>query len=286
MVTLVQVVVSGLLLGGVYALLAGGLTLIFGVMRVINLAHGEFLMLGAYASFFLFARLGLNPILSLFLSMPLMFGVGWIAQRVLISRVVRAPLLTSLLLTYGVSLALTGGAQATFTNDFRSVPFLSGALNIGELAFSVPRLVACVTALVLTGAAQFFLSRTRWGKALRATAQSADVALACGIDIDRARMIAFGIATALAGAAGTLTSFLYTVYPEMGKTFMLKAFAVIVLGGMGSFTGAFLGALVLGVIESTASYVTTTQIAEAVIYITLLAMLLLRPQGFFGVKEA
>jgi branched-chain amino acid transport system permease protein len=163
---------------------------------------------------------------------------------------------------------------------------LSGALNIGELAFSVPRLVACVTALVLTGAAQFFLSRTRWGKALRATAQSADVALACGIDIDRARMIAFGIATALAGAAGTLTSFLYTVYPEMGKTFMLKAFAVIVLGGMGSFPGAFLGALVLGVIESTASYVTTTQIAEAVIYITLLAMLLLRPQGFFGVKEA
>ena len=175
---------------------------------------------------------------------------------------------------------------ATFTNDFRSVPFLSGALNIGELAFSVPRLVACVTALVLTGAAQFFLSRTRWGKALRATAQSADVALACGIDIDRARMIAFGIATALAGAAGTLTSFLYTVYPEMGKTFMLKAFAVIVLGGMGSFPGAFLGALVLGVVESTASYVTTTQIAEAVIYITLLAMLLLRPQGFFGVKEA
>ncbi|MSQ42889.1 MAG: branched-chain amino acid ABC transporter permease [Chloroflexi bacterium] len=286
MVTLVQVVVSGLLLGGVYALLAGGLTLIFGVMRVINLAHGEFLMLGAYASFFLFVRLGLNPILSLLLSMPLMFGVGWIAQRLLISRVDRAPLLASLLLTYGVSLALTGGAQATFTNDFRSVPFLSGALNIGELAFSVPRLVACVTALLLTGAAQFFLARTRWGKALRATAQSADVALACGIDIDRARMIAFGIATALAGAAGTLTSFLYTIYPEMGKTFMLKAFAVIVLGGMGSFPGAFLGALALGVIESTASYVTTTQIAEAVIYITLLAMLLLRPQGFFGLKEA
>ena len=286
MVTYAQVIISGLLLGGVYALLAGGLTLIFGVMRVINLAHGEFLMLGAYASYFLFMRLGLNPIVSLFLSMPLLFGIGWVAQRFLITRVVRAPLLTSLLLTYGVSLALTGGAQALFTNDFRSVPFMSGAVNVGELALSIPRLVACGIALVLTAAAQYFLVRTRWGKALRATSQSADVALACGIDIDRARMLAFAIAVALAGAAGTLTSFLYTVYPEMGRTFMLKAFAVIVLGGMGSFPGAFLGALALGVIESTAGYLTTTQVAEAVIYITLLGMLLLRPQGFFGVKEA
>jgi len=277
---------DGLSIGSVLLLAATGLAIVFGLMRVINLAHGEFLMLGAYASYYLFMRLGLNPIVSLLLTLPLMFLIGWVAQRFLVTRVVRAPLLTSLLLTYGVSLALTGGAQALFTNDFRSVPFMSGAVNVGELALSIPRLVACGIALVLTAAAQYFLVRTRWGKALRATSQSADVALACGIDIDRARTLAFAIAVALAGAAGTLTSFLYTVYPEMGRTFMLKAFAVIVLGGMGSFPGAFLGALALGVIESTAGYLTTTQIAEAVIYVTLLGMLLLRPQGFFGVKEA
>lgn len=286
MVTLTQVVVSGLLLGGVYALLAGGLTLVFGVMRVINLAHGEFLMLGAYGAFFLFASLGVNPLVSLALSFPLMFLVGWFAQRWLVARVVRAPLLASLLMTYGLSLSLTGGAQALFTNDFRSVPYLTGAVNVGEIALSLPRLAAFGIAVGITGAAQAFLAATRWGKALRATAQSADVALACGIDVDRARMVAFAIATALAGAAGTLASFLYTIYPEMGHTFMLKAFAVIVLGGMGSFPGAFLGALALGVIEAVAGYLTTTQIAEAVIYVTLLGMLLLRPQGFFGMREA
>ena len=165
MVTYLQVIISGLLLGGVYALLAGGLTLIFGVMRVINLAHGEFLMLGAYASYYLFMRLGLNPIVSLLLTLPLMFLIGWVAQRFLVTRVVRAPLLTSLLLTYGVSLALTGGAQALFTNDFRSVPFMSGAVNVGELALSIPRLVACGIALVLTAAAQYFLVRTQIGRA-------------------------------------------------------------------------------------------------------------------------
>jgi branched-chain amino acid transport system permease protein len=284
--SLAQVAVSGILLGGVYALLAGGLNLIFGVMRVINLAHGELLMLGAYTTFWLFARAGLNPLLSLLVTLPLLFLLGAVAQRYLVARVVRQPLLISLLLTFGLSLALTGLAQQLWTNDYRSVPYLSGSLPLAGLAVSRSRLVAFAVALVLTGATYAFLRWGRWGRAMRATAQNADAALVCGVDVDRARLIAFALGAALAGAAGTLAAFMYTVYPEMGRTFMLKAFAVIVLGGMGSFPGALLGALLLGLVEAYAAYFTTTQIAEAVIYLVLVLALLLRPSGLFGLSEA
>jgi branched-chain amino acid transport system permease protein len=286
--TLAQVAVSGLLLGGVYALLAGGLNLIFGVMRVINLAHGELLMLGAYTTFWLFARTGLNPILSLLVTMPLLFLLGAVIQRYLVGRVVRRPLLISLLMTFGISLFLSGLAQQLWTNDFRSVPYLSGSIDpfgLG-LALSRPRLVAFTVALALTGATYAFLRWGRWGRALRATSQNPDAALVCGVDVDRARLIAFALGASLAGAAGTLASFMYSVFPQMGQTFMLKAFAVIVLGGLGSFPGAFLGALLLGLVEAYAAYFTTTQIAEAVVYLLLVLALLLRPSGLFGLSEA
>jgi branched-chain amino acid transport system permease protein len=284
--SLAQVAVSGILLGGVYALLAGGLNLIFGVMRVINLAHGELLMLGAFTTYWLFARAGLNPLLSLLVTLPLLFLLGAVVQRFLVARVVRRPLLISLLLTFGLSLSLTGLAQQLWTNDYRSVPYLSGSIDLAGLALSRPRLVAFAVALVLSGAAYAFLRWGRWGRAMRATAQNADAALVCGVDVDRARLIAFALGAALAGAAGTLAAFMYTVYPEMGRTFMLKAFAVIVLGGMGSFPGALLGALLLGLVEAYAAYFTTTQIAEAVIYLILVLALLLRPSGLFGLREA
>ncbi|HEX2032715.1 MAG TPA: branched-chain amino acid ABC transporter permease [Chloroflexota bacterium] len=286
MLTLAQVAVSGLLLGGVYALLAGGLNLVFGVMRVINLAHGEFLMLGAYTTFWLFSLLGLHPVLSLLISVPLMFALGTLAQRFLVGRVVRQPMLTSLLLTFGISLFLTGLAQQLWTNDFRSVPYLTGSVDAFGLSLSRPRLVASAVALLLSAATYTFLRWSRWGKALRATAQNPDAALVCGVDVDRARLIAFALGAALAGAAGTLASFMYTVFPEMGQTFMLKAFAVIVLGGLGSFAGAFLGALLLGLIEAYAAFFTTTQLAEALVYVLLVAVLLFKPSGFFGLREA
>jgi branched-chain amino acid transport system permease protein len=282
------VAVSGILLGGVYALLAGGLNLIFGVMRVINLAHGELLMLGAYTTFWLFVRGGLNPILSLLITMPLLFLLGAVAQRYLVGRVVRRPLLVSLLMTFGISLFLSGLAQQLWTNDFRSVPYLSGSIDpfgLG-LALSRPRLVAFAVALALTGATYAFLRWGRWGRALRATSQNPDAALVCGVDVDRARLIAFALGASLAGAAGTLAAFMYSVFPQMGQTFMLKAFAVIVLGGLGSFPGAFLGALLLGLVEAYAAYFTTTQIAEAVVYLLLVLALLLRPSGLFGRSEA
>jgi len=284
---LLQVVVSGLLLGGVYALLAAGLNLIFGVMRVINLAHGELLMLGAYGTFFFYDRTGLNPLLAIPLVAVAMFGGGLLLQRFLVERVVGQPLLSSLLLTFGLSTLLTGLALNLWTANFRSVAYepLTGSIGVGGLSISRSRLVAFVIALVVTGATYAFLRRSTWGKAIRATAQNADVAQVCGIDVRRVRLLSFGLGAAMAAVAGTLVAIIFTVSPEMGRMFIGRAFAIIVLGGLGSFSGAFLGALILGVTETTTAYYTSTQLSEAVAYAVLVIVLLIRPSGLFGQAE-
>ena len=283
--TLVQVAISGVLLGAVYALLAIGLNLIFGVMRVINVAHGDLMMLGSYITFWLFTLLGVSPLVSLLVAMPAMFVLGVAIQRTLVDRVVGQPLLISLLLTFGLSSFLTGMALNLWTANYRSVPAFAGSLQIAGLVFSVPRVIAFVVALGITVAVYFFLSSARLGKAVRATSQNAEVALACGIDVASIRLLAFGLGTALAAAAGSLLAIIYTVYPEMGRTFLMKAFAIIVLGGLGSFGGAFIGALALGVTEALAAFAWNTQIAEAVAYVMFITVLLIRPSGLFGIRE-
>ena len=285
LITLAQVIISGVLLGAVYALLAIGLNLIFGVMRVINVAHGDLMMLGSYTTFWLFTLWGVNPLVSLVVAMAVMFALGAVLQRVVVERVVGQPLLVSLLLTFGLSSFLTGAALNLWTANYRSVPAFTGSVDFAGLALSRPRVIAFGVALVLTVLVYLFLKRARIGKAIRATSQNAEVALVCGIDVARIRVLAFGLGTALAAAAGSLLAVMYTVYPEMGRTFLLKAFAIIVLGGLGSFGGAFLGALALGVAEALASYAWTAQIAEAVAYALLLIVLLARPSGLFGVRE-
>ncbi len=282
---LLQTALSGILLGAVYALLAGGLNLIFGVMRIINVAHADLMMLGAYSTFWLFSLAGVNPLLSLLVSMPLLFALGWGLQRFLVSRVVRASELTSLLLTFGISIVIVNLALYVFTGDFRSVAYLSGSVVIGQMALSKVRLVAFAVALALTVAVYLFLRWHSWGRAIRATSQHADLALACGIDVDLVRLGTFGLAAGLAGAAGSLISMMYSIYPEMGAFFLLKAFAIIILGGRGSFPGAFLGAVILGLIESYTALWTTATHAEAAAYVTLILVLLLRPSGLLGAEE-
>jgi branched-chain amino acid transport system permease protein len=283
--TLFQVIISGVLLGAVYALLAVGLNLIFGVMRIINVAHGDLMMLGSYITFWLFSLWGVNPLVSLLVVLPAMFLFGVAIQRTLVDRVVGQPLLISLLLTFGLSSFLVGVALNLWTANYRSVPAFTGSLEIAGLALSAPRVVAFVVALAITVAVYFFLSAARLGKAIRATSQNAEVALVCGIDVASIRLLAFGMGTAMAAAAGSLLAVIYTVYPEMGRTFLMKAFAIIVLGGLGSFGGAFVGALALGVAEALAAYAWNTQIAEAVAYALFIGVLLVRPSGLFGVRE-
>jgi branched-chain amino acid transport system permease protein len=283
--TLAQVVVSGLLLGGVYALFAAGLNLIVGVMRVVNLAHGELMMLGAYITFWLFTLAHVNPLLSIPASAALMFILGMALQRAVVERVVKQPLLSSLLLTFGLSTLFIGVALNAWGGNERSIPFLSGSLPLGPVLISQVRLVAFLIAVLLTGATFLFLRYSTFGKTIRATSQQPEAAQACGIDVTRVRVVTFGIGSALAAVAGSLVSVMFTFNPEIGQSFLPRAFAVIVLGGLGSFVGALLGALVVGVAETVVGYFTTGQWAESVAFIVLIVMLLIRPSGLFGSNE-
>ncbi|MBI3824758.1 MAG: branched-chain amino acid ABC transporter permease [Candidatus Rokubacteria bacterium] len=277
-----QVVISGILAGALYAMVALGLSLIFGVMRVINVAHGPLLMLGAFATYFLYHGLGLNPYLGLPLVMVVMFGVGALVQRTLVARVVDAPELQSLLLTFGIAIALVNLAQLAFTSDIRSVEYLTASWTVGGFAFSKSRVIAGVLAVAITAGAFLFLGRTRLGKAIRATSQSPDVALVCGIDVDRIRMITFGLACALAGAGGALIAVMVAIQPEMGQIWTFKSFLVIVLGGAGNYPGALLGGILLGLVEQLSSLLLTAQLSEAVSYVLLVLVLLVRPTGLLG----
>ncbi len=279
---LLQGVVSGILAGGVYAMIALGMALIFGVMRVINVAHGTLLMLGGYTTYWLFALYGLNPFLSLIVSFPLLFFVGVLLQRFFVSRVVGAPELSSLILTFGLSIFITNMAVLTWTSDYRSVEFLTGSFLLGPIALSKPRLVTFGFALLITIAAFIFLSKTKIGKAIRATSQHRELAQVCGINVRRVDMITFGLASGLAGAGGSLISIMFSIFPEMGRGYVFKSFLVIVLGGAGNYPGAFLGGLLLGVVEGLTSLLLTAQLSEVVAYVLLVLVLLIRPTGLLG----
>jgi len=280
-----QVVVSGILAGGLYAMVALGLALIYGVMRVINIAHGPLLMLGAYTTYFLFSAGGVNPFLTVPLSMAALFVVGVVLQRALVFRVVDAPELSSLLLTFGISIAIVNMAQLLFTSDLRAVEYLTGSWVVGRLAFSKSRVVAFIFAAAVTALAFVFLRSTRLGKAIRATSQSREVAMVCGIDVRRIHLLTFGLASALAAAGGSLLAVIVAIQPEMGGVWTFKSFLVIVLGGAGNYPGALLGGLLLGLVEQLASLFLTTQLSEVVAYVLLVLVLLVRPTGLLGGRQ-
>jgi len=280
-----QVIISGILAGALYAMVALGLALIYGVMRVINIAHGPLLMLGAYTTFFLYSAFGLNPYLSVPVTMAALFVVGVVLQRSLVFRVVDAPELSSLLLTFGVSIGLVNLAQLAFTSDLRAVEYLTGSIPLGPFALSKTRLVAFAFAAGVTALAFLFLQRTRLGKAIRATSQSPEVAMVCGIDVRRIHMLTFGLATALAAAGGALLAVIVAIQPEMGQVWTFKSFLVIVLGGAGNYPGALLGGMLLGLVEQGASLFLTTQLSEVVAYLLLVVVLLVRPTGLLGGRQ-
>jgi branched-chain amino acid transport system permease protein len=279
---LLQFLVAGLLAGALYALLACGLNLVFGVMRVINLAHAELMLMGAFGSWALYNFFGLNPLVSALLIVPAVFAVGYYLQRVLIERVVGRPMLTSLLATYAVSIILINVGLLVFSADFKSVPALQGAIVFGDLAISKPRAIAGLVSVALTVGVYLFLERTRLGKAIRAVSEHAEVASICGIDVRRIRMLTFGLASAMAAAAGVMLSVIYSFWPGSGIDFIQKCFAIIIIGGMGNFVGAFYGGILLGVVESFVGGFVSTQAGEAMAYLLLVTVLLIRPTGLKG----
>jgi len=227
----------------------------------------------------------MNPFLTVPLSMAALFVVGMLLQRSLVFRVVDAPELSSLLLTFGISIALVNLAQLAFTSDLRAVEYITGAWLVGGLALSKPRVIAFAFAAGVTALAFVFLQRTRLGRAIRATSQSREVAMVCGVDVGRIHMITFGLASALAAAGGSLLAVIVAIQPEMGQVWTFKSFLVIVLGGAGNYPGALLGGMLLGLVEQLASLFLTTQLSEVVAYVLLVLVLLVRPTGLLGGRQ-
>ena len=271
-----QLLVNGVLLAGLYVLIAVGLNLVFGVMRVINFAHGELVVLASLMTASAFTAYGTSPLLSLLAVVPVMFLLGYGIERLVIEPVVDTPQMVSLLTTFGLSLVLINGGLLLWGAEERAVPVLTGAFRIGTLAVPRVRVLTFGIAAAATLALYAFLRLSDWGRAVRATAQVPTIAQTCGIDVRRVRGLAFALATALAALAGSLLVIMIPVDPQVGGLLILKAFAVVVLGGLGNLLGALLGALVLANAEVFAAYYVSPVLSEAVAFLVLLALLLLR----------
>lgn len=282
---LLQTLASGLLTGGIYALIGIGLTIVFGVMRVVNFAHGALVMVGMYSTYFLFTHSRLDPFLSLIVVIPGMFIIGVILQRILIAPVLRAPELNQILLTEGISIVLINTALLLFTSNYLTMTtsYAGAAFHFGDVSLSKPQMGAFLIAIIITGAVYLFLVRTSTGRQIRATAQDSEAARLLGINIKRVQALTFGLGVAAAGAAGSLLMpIYYRVEPNAGSPFTLKAFVVVVLGGMGSVTGALVGGIVLGIAEAMGAVYVATGYKDAVAFVIFLMVLTLKPSGLLG----
>ena len=287
MTTFLQTIVSGILVGGIYAIIGVGMSLIMGVMRVINLAHGELLMVGMYISYFMFQIFGMDPYFSLIISVPTLFLLGIILQKFLINRVMEAeaPIPENqVLLTVGIGLVLANLVMLLFTADYKSVKtsYSDSLWRIGGISISVPFTIAFIIAMVAILLLHLFLKNTDTGRSIRATAQDRVSALLMGINSSRVTYLTYGIGAALAGAAGTLLVPLYYLFPTVGSPFTLKAFIICVLGGMGNVTGAIWGGLLLGIAESLGAVYISTGYREAIGFVIFILVLTLKPSGLVG----
>jgi branched-chain amino acid transport system permease protein len=282
--TVAQAVVNGLLIGGIYALVSIGVTLIFGVVKIVNFAQGEFVMLGMYISFFLASRYGIDPLASLVVSMPALFIVGVLLQRFLIRRVLGLGDMPQIFLTFALSLLLVNVALLLFTANYRTVetPYTEMTIHLGPLYIAVAKLIAFAVAMLLSGVLWVFLHTTDLGKAMRAAAQNREVAMLMGINPDRVFCVAVGVALALAGAAGSLLMPFYPAYPLVGQVFVLMAFVAVVLGTLGNVTGALIASLMMGVAESLGIQFVGADSGLIVVFAMLLLTLAVRPSGLFG----
>ena len=281
---LAQSVVNGLLIGGIYALISVGLTLIFGVMRIINFAHGDLMMLAMYGTYWMCTLCGIDPYVSLIATVPILFIIGSLIQKFLVNRVLEGTDASQLFLTLGVMLIAQNVALLFWKADYRAVRtvYSEYVIRVGEVFVSVPRLTSFAVAVILTCLLYVFLARTRTGRAMRATAQNKEVSSLMGVNVRQTYTIAFGIGTGCVGAAGTLLSTFYYISPTVGTTFTLTAFLAVVLGGMGSFTGAFFGGLIVGLAESLGAVYFATQYKELVTFSLFILVLLVRPSGLLG----
>jgi branched-chain amino acid transport system permease protein len=290
MTVFLQSVLSGVLVGGVYALIGIGLTIIFGVMRVTNFAHGELLMLGMYATWAIYTLTNgaIDPYVSILITAPLLFLWGAFLQKAFINRILNALPQNQILLTIGLGLVMSNTVMLAFTSDYRilTTSYSSSSFNIGDISVSVPLLYSFLITAAVTAALYWFLLKTDTGQAIRATAQDREAAQLMGINVRWTSTLAFGIGAALAGIAGALIAPTYYIFPQVGSTFTLKAFVIVVLGGMGSVVGATLGGIIIGLTESLSAVYIASGLKELVVFVLFLALLLFKPSGLLGKTRA
>jgi branched-chain amino acid transport system permease protein len=282
---LLQTLISGILLGGIYCLIGLGLTVIFGVMRIINASHGDLIMIAMYMSYFLHQFTGLDPLVSVIVTAPALFLLGCLIQEGLVSRL-RGSYAedNSLLLTFGIGLILANTILLLFTADFRVVetPYSRAVWHVAGLSISVAYVFSFAMALLFTAALYVFFMRSDIGLAIRATTQNRMAAELVGVDVARVSWISFGLGAALAGVAGALLTPIFYLYPTVGGLFTIKAFVIVVLGGMGSIVGAIYGGLALGIVESLGAVYVSTGYKDAIGFIAFLLILVFRPAGLAG----
>jgi len=253
-------------------------------MRIINFAHGELLMLGMYATYYLFSLFHVDPFLSIFITMPLMFLFGVFLQKIVINRTLAAPPQNQILLTIGLGLIMSNSVMLAFTSDYKilSTKYSSSSVRIMGISISLPLMISFAITTVITVALYWFLLKTDTGQAIRATAQDREAARLMGINVSRMSIIAFGLGSALAATAGALISPTYYIFPQVGSAFTLKAFVITVLGGMGSVVGATLGGVLIGVAESVGGVYFGSGWKEVVVFVLFLLVLLFKPSGLLG----
>lgn len=284
--SLPQALVNGILIGGIYALMAVGLSLIYGVMRIINLAHGALILLGAYLTYWLFKLYGIDPFLSLLITIPALFLLGLILQKVLFSRSTEDPML-SLLITFGLAIVLENSISLIWTADFRSIhpSYAATSWSAGGIIFPITQVGGAIAALVILGLLFLYMMKTDMGRATRATIQNREAAQLVGVNVAFVSLISFGLGAATAAAGGSLLGMMYAFYPSLHYEWIGKLFCVVVLGGLGSILGALVGAVILGLVESLVATYIGASWAPLAAYLILIFILVVRPEGLFGEPE-
>jgi branched-chain amino acid transport system permease protein len=282
----VQILANGLVLGGLYACIAVGFSLVWGVLNVINILHGTFIVLGSYVAFFAFNYVGLHPFASVIVAGGVLYVVGYVLQIGLINRVITAPVLITLTLTFGLDLVINNAMLVAFTADYRKINLANplGSIEIGPIFLPGDRVAAMALALLLTLLLYGLLRNTRIGRAIVAVRMDREAAALMGVEVSRVNAVTFGIGALMAGAAGALLSIVYPISPLNSSLFLGKAFVVCVLGGLGSVPGAMIGGLVLGIVESFGAFWFGPEHAVTISFALLLILLFVRPSGLLGRK--
>ena len=286
MAQLIQALVLGLLIGGVYALMASGLTLIFGVMRIINIAQGAFLIVVAMFTWWLWRETGIDPIIASVVTTPLMFGLGWLLYRTVISRIRGQSASMSVLLTFGIALVLEGILNVVAGNKFKSASpsYFEESFTVGSIHLPKAQVYGFAAAVVVLALLYVVLTRTWTGRAIRATSQNPSAAALVGVSATGTAALAFALGSASAGVGGSILSVLYPFFPASHYDWISRLLGIVVLGGMGSLPGAMAGALILGLAETLTATYGSLQWSTLVFYLVIMVVLLVRPQGLFGAR--